>query len=120
MYRNASEKRRDVRCRVGAHDVADNDPPQYPNRNSFGTAHAITKADENRPVDDIAHADVRNRHILENGSIDRFQSQPPATVEHAIRNSDALETSIRFGAELDAAIPRNFGVCRKWLPAAVE
>src|SRR5205814_6374553 len=114
------ETRRDVRCRVGAHNVADTDPPQYPNRTSFGTAHAITKADENRPVDDIAHADVRNRHILENGSIDGFQSESSATVEDAVRNSDAFKTSIRFGAELDAAVPRNFGVCRKWLPAAVE
>src|SRR5947207_13536329 len=104
MYRNASEKRRDVRCRVGAHDVADNDPPQYPNRNSFGTAHAITKADENRPVDDIAHADVRKRHILENGSIERFQSESSATVQDAVRNSDSFKTSIRFGAELYAAV----------------
>ena len=120
MSGKPGEKRRDARGGIGAHDVTDNDPPQGTDRNSLRTAHAVAEADEDRSVDDIAHADVGNRHILEESTIDSLQGKAPAAIKDAIRNSNTFETTIRFGAKLDPAIARNIGLCRKRLTGTIQ
>src|SRR5215813_8101974 len=120
MPGKSSKQTRNVRRGVGTYDVADDHSPQSSDRNTLGTAHAVAEPDEDRPIDDIAHADVRNRYILEHGAIDCLQSKSSAAIEDAVCDGDPLKAAIRFSPKLDPAVARNIGVGRKWLAGTIE
>ena len=84
-------------------DVADRHAAQLADRRAGGTAHAAGEAQEDRRVGDLAHRDVRDRHVLEQPAVHRLEREAARAVEHDVRDRDVPEPAVRLGAELDAS-----------------
>ncbi len=85
----------------------------------FGTAEACAKPQEERRAD-VAHGDVREGDVFNDGAIDRFERKAAAALKDAVGDGDVLEAAVGFGAELDAAGARVAVGQLHALPRAVE
>jgi len=70
--------------RIINNNIADVHTTHHAHSGTLRPACSVAKSQKNRRVDDVAHRDVGDRHILQRSTIDNFQRQPPRTIEHTI------------------------------------
>src|ERR1019366_6864161 len=120
VARNPADNRAQPGDAIRAHQVADDHPLQGSHRRVIGTAHAVAQPQEDRRTDDIAHRNVGDGDVFEDGPVHRLQRQPLAAFEDAIGNRDVAEPAVGFGAELDAAGVGNADLWPELLVSAVQ
>src|SRR5215471_17228241 len=84
-------------------DVADQYPFERTDRELRGSAHARAQAQENRRVTDVAHGNPDHRDVFHDSTIHGFKREAAAALEDAVSDGNVLESTVRFGAALDAA-----------------
>src|ERR1700683_4418566 len=102
MPRHAAKNRAKLWLRIGADDVADQNPAQRANRHARRTAHPAAQSHEDWSRNNLAHGDIRDRDVFQHPAIHGFQRQSLAALEDAVRNRNVLETAVRLSAEFDS------------------
>src|SRR5262249_4263807 len=72
-------------------DVADDDPAAYAHGDRIGSAHPFAQPDKEGRVRDVAHGDVGDGDVLQQGTVHRFQRETPAVIEDAVGNGDVFK-----------------------------
>jgi len=103
VARYSADDRAEFRKRSVAGDIADQDALHAADDSVLRTPHAGSKAKEHRRVGQIAHSNPDKTEVFTQSSIHCFQRQTTTAVEDAIRDSDVLEASVRFRAELNTS-----------------
>src|SRR3984957_776916 len=104
MSRDSADDRSETRFGIRADDIADQNAAQSTHRHAGRPAHAAAQAQEDGRGSNIAHRDVGDGDVFEQAAVDGFERESLTAFEDAVRNCDVLETSVRLGAELNAAV----------------
>ena len=78
----------------------------------LGSAKAGAEAKEERRAD-VAHGDVGEGDVFDNGAVDGFEREAPAAFKDAVGDGDVLETAVGFGADLMRPVPH-------WRPSGMS
>ena len=70
---------------------------------AFGAAEAAAEAHEDGAGDDVAHGEVGDGDVFEEGAVYGFEREALAAFEDAVGDGDVDESAVGFGAALDAA-----------------
>src|SRR5688572_5473309 len=101
---NAADDRRVFCFGVISDDVADDDPSELALGHRFLWATVpFSEANENWRIHDIAHRDIRDRHIFEEPTIDGFEREATRVLENDVRDRDVLKSTVRLSSEFYAA-----------------
>ena len=73
MTGQAGDDDRITRVDIRGDDVADRHAADRADRRALGPARAIAEAEENRGVRDLAHRDIRDRHVLDDRAVDALE-----------------------------------------------
>src|SRR5215471_14503838 len=85
--------RTEQRRTAGRNDIRNAYSPDGTYRRSGRASHARTEANKDGRSYGIAHGEVRNGYVLDDGPIDAQDSQTKTTVKNAIRDGDVLEAA---------------------------
>src|SRR5262245_25496391 len=83
-----------ARVDIIGNDIADMYASQLAHGGTCRSAHAAAQSQEERGGHDVAHGDVGDGDVFENGAVNGFQRQPATMVEQDIRDGYVFKAAV--------------------------